>query len=143
MITPKKSRTGKTGPMREVDSWDIKKDLNECSDKAAKDTLSNRKELQRIGREFYGRYHGATECSCGSCGTVYRFPTGDYMAEDVEMFWELTRKEKCPCCEKPIHELMPVDADIYFEKRELKIFGVTMLSLPKLTKPLNPPEEEE
>lgn len=141
MITPRKNTVGKTGPMQEVSSWEIRKDLNECNEDAVKDTRKNRSELKRLGTKFYGKYWGATECCCGNCGTVYRFPRGDYNSEDVETFWDLTIREKCPCCQKPINEQMHIDSQIYFERREMLIFGATMLKLIE-TKPLDPPEDE-
>jgi hypothetical protein len=143
MISRRRNQTGMTGSMQMVDSREVQKSMDEYLEK---DNAKNRGERKRLGEKFYRQWWGCLETCCGSCGTVYRLPRIKDSTEklestidDINAFMSNTRTNKCPCCAEPIHDLMPRDPKIYFERREMEVAGINVLKI-NATEPLAPPK---
>jgi len=144
-ISRRRNSVGKTGTMQMVDSREVQKSMDEYLER---DNQHNRSERRRLGEKFYRKYWGCLESCCGHCGTVYRFARlkneserVEYSLEDIDTFFSNTKVNHCPCCEKPIHDQMPLDAQIYFERREMVVSEMKVLKI-NADKPLSPPKPE-
>lgn len=129
-ISKRRNSVGMTGSMQMVDSKEIQKSVDEYLDK---DNVKNRGERKRLSEKFYRQWWGCLETCCGHCGTVYRLPRmidkKETTVETIFTFFSQTQHAGCPCCEKPIHELMPVDPKIYLERREMTVLGLRVLKI--------------
>ena len=81
-ISRRRNHVGQTGSMQMVDSREVQASVEEYLEK---DTAKNRKERDRLSKEFYKKYWGCLETTCGHCSTVYRFPNANSEKENTPL----------------------------------------------------------
>jgi hypothetical protein len=130
MINKRSNNTGAAGGngMSRVSAKDVAISLNELMDRENKKNVNERK---RLGKFYTTNYYMGQEGTCGSCGSVFRFPRKrldgrDFTSQDGRAFTSATLITKenphagCPCCGIDSRNL---------SHREVKFEGLTILFL--------------